>query len=319
MAEPEIQRLPIGDRDEWLERRRKFLNASDIACVFGLHKFKTLARLTAEMRGLTGLEVDPDSPLIRRGHALEDDAKDEIAKLRPEWRMTRCEHQYIDQRARIAATPDYLVEAPDKEGIGSLQIKVVAQSVFKRDWADDTPPLGTLLQVATEMMLVNASWGAIGALVIGEFTYEGHVYEITRHRSAEVRLRTAAAEFWRAFDADEQPAIDFARDGDLIALMFPTETPGKVVDLSVDNEIGDLLERRQILKDTEKDIIGRLKTCEAEIKGKLGDAEAALVPGWKVTLKTQHRKEYTVPATSFRVLRTVRNEHEREPEGKVSA
>lgn len=312
MAEPEIQRLPIGDRDEWLERRRKFLNASDIACVFGLHKFKTLARLTAEMRGLTGLEVDPDSPLIRRGHALEDDAKDEIAKLRPHWRMTRCEHQYIDQRARIAATPDYLVEAPDKDGVGSLQIKVVAQSVFKRDWADDTPPLGTLLQVATEMMLVNASWGAIGALVIGEFTYEGHVYEITRHRSAEVRLRTAAAEFWRAFDADEQPAIDFERDGELIALMFPNEVPGKLIDLSTDNAMGELLETREILKNTEADIKKRLRTCEDEIKAKLGDAAGALVPGWRVSLKTQSNPGYTVKPFTFRALRAKRHEHKQE-------
>ena len=312
MAAPEIQILPVTDREAWLERRRKFLNASDIACCFGLHQYKTLAKLVAQMRGLTGLEVDPDSELIRRGHALEDDAKDEIAKLRPHWRISRCENQYLDPLARIAATPDYLVEAPDHEGIGPLQIKVVAQSVFKKHWASDTPPLGTLLQVATEMMLLDASWGAIGALQIGEFTYQGSCYEITRNRSAEVRLRTAAAEFWRAFDADETPAIDFERDGELIALMFPNEVPGKLIDLSTDNAMGELLETREILKNTEADIKKRLRTCEDEIKAKLGDAAGALVPGWRVSLKTQSNPGYTVKPFTFRALRAKRHEHKQE-------
>jgi predicted phage-related endonuclease len=317
MNAPEIKRLPIDEH--WLERRRKYLNASVIACLFGLHPYKTLARLVAEMRGTVESDVDPDSALIRRGHALEDDAKDEIQKLRQHWRISRCEHQYVDEHARIAATPDYLVEAPDRDGVGSLQIKVVASSVFRRKWTDETPPMGYLLQVATEMMLMGASWGAIGALEIGEFTYQGHIFEVTRHRSAEIRLRTAAAEFWRAYDADEIPAIDFERDGDLIALMFPNETPGKLIDLSTDNAIGDLLQTREILKDTEKDVKKRLKTCEDTIKAKLGDAEGALVPGWRVTLKTQNNAGYTVEPFSFRALRVRRLEQESKPEGEATA
>jgi len=308
-----VEAHPIGDRSDWLERRRHYLNASDIACVFGLHDYKTLARLTAEMRGLES-DVDPDSPLIRRGNALEDDAMDEVQKLHPTWRISRCEHQYVDPVARIACTPDFLVIDPARDGVGSLQIKTVAQPVFKRKWPDGTPPLGYLLQLATEMMLIpDCTWGALGALIIGDFTFEARVFPVERNRKAELRLRTAAAAFWLKFDAGDQPVIDFERDGDLIALMFPNETPGKVIDLSTDNAIGDLLERRQILKDTEKDVQKRLKAAEDEIKAKIGDAEGALVPGWRVTWKLQHRSEYTVPASSFRVLRVARNEHERAP------
>ena len=42
----------------------------------------TLAALVAGMRGGRGHGPDPESPLIVRGHALEDDAVDEIQKLR---------------------------------------------------------------------------------------------------------------------------------------------------------------------------------------------------------------------------------------------
>ena len=310
-SDPAIETHPIGDPAEWLERRRSYLNASEIAAKFGLHDYMTLAQLTAHKRGLAGLDADPESALIRRGHALEDDAKDEIQKLRPTWFISHNEHHYIDPVARIACTPDFLVSDPAREGIGALQVKVVSAPVFRRKWIDATPPLGYVLQVATEMMLTPAcTWGAIGALVIGDFQFEAHVFEVDRNKQAEIRLRTAAAEFWHAFDRGDIPTIDFERDGALIALMYPNEVPGKVVDLSTDNSVGDLLERREILKATEKDVQTRLKQTETEIRSKLGDAEAALVPGWRVTLKTQHRAGYQVAPTSFRVLRAARDAHE---------
>jgi predicted phage-related endonuclease len=295
----------------WDEERPALLNASEIAAKFGVHDYKTLAAVVAAKRKLSGLDPDPESALIRRGHALEDDAIDEIQKLCPTWRISRNTNHYVDRKHRMAAIPDALVSDPDRRGVGSLQIKVVSAPVFRRKWPDQTPPLCYLLQLAQEMMLIpDCTWGAIGALVIGDFSFDAHVYPVERNVTAENRLRTAAAEFWWAFDQGEMPAIDFERDGALIALMFPTETPGKVIDLTTDNSIRELLDRREILKDTAKDIEARLKTCETEIKAKLGDAEGALVPGWKVTLKTQHRSAYQVKESSFRVLRTIRNREE---------
>jgi predicted phage-related endonuclease len=314
MAAAEVRAYSTADRDAWLERRPRYLNASDNAALFGLHKFKTLAQLVARMRGVDGigaLDPDPESALIRRGHALEDDAIDEVQKLRPAWRISKCEHQYVDEQQRIAATPDYIAIDPEREGRGVLQVKVVNAQAFKRDWAD-APPLMYLLQLSQEMMLTpDCTWGAVVALCIGDFSFEASLYPIERNNTAEVRLRTAAAEFWRTYDAGEHPAIDFERDGALIALMFPKEVPGKVVDLSTDNAIGDLLTRREILRDTAKDVEKRLTAVENEIKAKIGDAEAALVPGWRITFKQQHRAAHEVKATSFRVLRATRHEQER--------
>ena len=93
--------------------------------------------------------------------------------------------------------------------------------------------------------------------------------------------------------------------------MFPAEVPRKVVDLTGDNRIGELLEQEAVLRETAKDIKKQLETAQNEIKAKIGDAEIALVNGWRVTFKTQHRTEHTVKATSFRVLRAVRDENER--------
>jgi predicted phage-related endonuclease len=310
---PNVETFSIADREAWLERRRGLLNAADFSCVFGLHPYRTLAGLTASMHGLGGLGPDPDSQLIRRGHALEDDAIDELRRLHPTWQITKNDLQYVDVKQRIGATPDYIAINPERDGVGSLQVKVVNERKFKSDFVDDTPPLYHLIQLSVEMMLLpDCTWGAICVLVVGEFTFEAHVYPVDRNRGAEVRLRTAAAEFWRVFDAGEQPAIDFERDGALIALMFPHEVKGKVLDLSGDNALPDLLERREILRGTATDIEKRLKACETEIKAKLGDAETAILPGWKVTLKTTHRAGYTAEPTSYRQLRAMRFEHERQ-------
>src|SRR5438045_2470066 len=94
---------PIIDEEAWRARRPENLNATDRGATFGVGRFKTMAQVVAEKRGLTGLGPDPDSPLIRRGHALEDDAIDEIRRLRPNWTMIKCEHQYVDTVNRIAA------------------------------------------------------------------------------------------------------------------------------------------------------------------------------------------------------------------------
>jgi predicted phage-related endonuclease len=289
--------------------RPKLINASENACLHGLDPYnRTLAQLTAGKRDPKHkIEPDSDSEVIQRGHALEDDAVDAIRKLCPTWQISLNKNHYVDQRHRMACIPDALVIDPARDGTGVLQIKVVARQIFKQKWDDETPPTGFLLQLAQEMMLVpGCTWGAVGALVIGDFTFRAHVYPVERNRQAEIRIRTTVAEFWQAFDRGDIPAIDFERDGALIELMYPTATPGKVIDLSRDNLILELLERREILKTTVKDIEARLQTCETEIKAKLGDAEAAVVPGWRVTLKQQHRKEHMVAASSFRALRTTR-------------
>ena len=301
-----VEIFPIGDRAAWLERRRSYLNASDIACLFGVHRHKTLAQLVAQMRGLEGLEADSESPLIRRGNALEDDAADEVRKLHPTWNIFHCEHQYIDKEARIAATPDYIVVDPNRSGNGALQIKVVSSPIFKRDWAD-SPPLSHLLQLSTEMMLLqDCSWGAIGALIIGDHQYDCCVYPVERNRGAEARLRSDAAQFWRAFDAGEHPAINFERDGALIALLYPTAVRNKTLDLTGDNRIGELLEKRERLRNEIKQLETECKTTETEIKAKIADAESAVTNGWRISFKTQHRKAHWVSESSSRVLRATR-------------
>jgi hypothetical protein len=303
-----IERRIILDNDLWLEWRRKNVNASEVGALFGVHDYLTLAKLVAIKRGIEGLDPDSEDALIRRGNALEDDAADEVSRLEPTWEIEKAIEYFIDTEHRLACTPDFFVRDPARPGRGVLQTKVVSRPVFRSKWDVDTrtPPFFISLQTAVEMMLTDATWGAVGALVLGDYNYDPYIFPIERNRGAEKKLTDASKEFWRAFDAGEEVTIDYERDQRLIALLFPREIPGKIIDLTGDNRIRELLELRAARKEKIDELTTELDKTDAEIKAKMRDAEAALLDGWKLTLKHQHRRAHEVSASDFRVLRATR-------------
>ena len=168
------------------------------------------------------------------------------------------------------------------------------------------PPFWITLQCATEMMLADAAFGAVAALVVGDWTWETHIVELVRHQWAEERLRNAVAAFWAAIEAGDMPRINPKRNADLVRLMYPTTKVGKIIDLSRDNRIVELLRPATPSRTRSRRPRPSKRRAETEIRAKMGDAEAAIVPGWKLTLKTTNRKEFVSKATSFRTLRATR-------------
>jgi hypothetical protein len=76
-----------------------------------------------------------------------------------------------------------------------------------------------------------------------------------------------------------------------------------MIDLGQDNRLLAILPEREVLKDRIDGDKKQIDAFDAEIKYKLGDAEVAELPGWRISLKEEQRREYTVPASSRRVLR----------------
>jgi predicted phage-related endonuclease len=301
-----IERIPIVSEEQWLELRRADVTASLIAALWGLHPHVTIGQLHVMKSGIDLPGPDPESAVIRRGNDLEPTIASMIARDHPQWRIRKAHEYYRDPAKRIGATPDYYASDPERAGRGILQIKTTGASAFKRHWLEGNPPTWIALQIATEMMLTKATWGAIAALVVSEFVWELHTFFVDRHPAAEQRIIDRVAEFWKAVDAGEQPSIDFERDGALIDLLYPREVPGKQIDLTGDNRIGELLEQRENVREAIRIAERLCETYENEIKSKIGDAESALVHGWHVTFKNVSKKEYTVRASSYRQLRCKR-------------
>ena len=300
-----IERWEITDRSEWLQRRKPNVNGSEIGALFGVNPFMTNVALYTQKAGLADLSP-PDSDVLRRGRIMEPAVAAAVTEEKPEWAITKAKEYIWSPEWRLGCTPDFYIHCAE-HGVGVLQAKTVAKPIFEEDWQDG-PPQWIVLQTLQEMMLEDVAWGVIAALVMSSYSIELRLFPFERHAAAERRMVEKAAMFWDDVASRTQPKYNFDQDADVIKALFPRAN-GKTIDLSLDNRMATLLDEHEYLSAVGRRAEKRLKATKAEIAAKMGDASAAIVPGWEsVTFKNQERAGFTVAPTSFRVLRTKRAE-----------
>lgn len=299
---PAIERRTITSRAQWLEWRMSDVTASDVAALFGAHPYgRTRLSLWAEKQGLTEGMADNDA--LRRGRWGEAAVIEMLADERPTWRILRPRVYLRDRSIRLGATPDAEAIDPERDGLGIVQTKVIAESVYESEWSS-APPLGHQLQTLTEMALAGAAWGVIAALVVERFAWTPVIFDLERHEGAEARIRAAVTRFWSDFEAGLMPVLDPERDAETIAAIYPrAEIKEPALDLSGDNELGGMLTTRAALQRLIKDGQTQIGKLETSVKAKLGLHERAVAPGWRIAWKNQHRDGYSVPPADYRVLR----------------
>jgi predicted phage-related endonuclease len=285
--------------------RASDVTASVAAALVGLHPYQTAMGLFAEKTGVEMPSID-DSTAMRRGRLLEDAVARAFLEDHAGWKVTKANVYLRAPLLRFGASPDFFV-IDDNGRKGVLQAKTVAPHVYKRIWTDQTPPTYIVLQCLIEMMLARVDLGIVAALIVDGYRFELRTYNIPRHPAAERRLQDAVAQFWSDIAAGRTPNVDYARDASLLPVLFPHHVERKIVDLRGDNHLPELLDELEVVKAEIKDKIARKDAIETEMKFKMGDAEAALVTGWRITNRDQHRKEHTVKASDFRQLRIARD------------
>jgi len=252
-----------------------------------------------------------DNAVLRRGRWMESAVKFAVEELRPEWKL-RAPNVYLrDPKLRLGCTPDFYIDG-DPRGLGVLQAKSVAPSVYERD--DDingwdggkrVPPF-IAGQAAVEAMITDAAFCVVAALVVDPFNMDCVIHELPRRSDVEENIRATVKKFWADVAAGNEPAPDYSKDHELIRRLYAAETAGKVFDASGDNHLPVLLEERCTLQDFIKDADARVNEIDAEIKHKMGDAESIVgLDGFRVTFKSTNRVAYTVPAKTIRSLRVL--------------
>jgi predicted phage-related endonuclease len=288
-----------------LSPHRKFdITASVIGAVRGCHPYVTPLRLFIEKQGLVDLPLQADNGVFRRGRIYEPAVAAAVAEMRPEWRLEKCQEYFRDEATGIGATPDFFIHG-DPRGLGVLQTKTTIPSVYDRDWHDDDgvvrAPRYIELQAATEAMLTDVAFGAIGCLVLDPFDVVCVVIEFSRDPALEQDIRDRVAQFWKDIEDGREPDVDYRADRDLLAEVRGARE-GLSVDLTFDNEVIDGLAIRKKLKAQIKEAEEACKKVEGLVMSRMRDAVVATVPGFSVTWKVRPRKEYVVPASAPRVL-----------------
>jgi predicted phage-related endonuclease len=303
----QITRTPITDRDSWLALRRQDVTASVAGAVLGVHEYTTAFELWALKSGL--LSEDPtETPAMRRGRLLEDDALQILAEERPDWRIEAANDAYLRAPAlRIGCTPDAYAVDPTRAGRGVVQVKTTSDMVFRKKWRDEDGtvnlPLWIAVQANVEARLSGASWACVALLVVGH-GLELHVIDIPLHAGIWARLVDEVAAFWGRVERGEPPAADYARDGETIGDLWPPDEGIAPLDWSTDNRAPALLDEREEIAARAKADKDRRAEIDAEITEKLAGATCArLADGREITRTITRRGEYLAKATTFPVLR----------------
>ena len=306
MRVPTIEKLSPRDRRSWLKARGQDVTASVVGALFGVHDFQTPYGLWCLKKGLTREDPTETAPM-RRGRLLEPVAVQMIREDRPDWDIhhNAANEYWRDPAARLGATPDTLVQCP-KRGLGTVQIKTVQESVYRRKWLDEDgnpeAPLWIALQATLEAHLIGAKWAAVAPLVVGH-GIECPLIPIDLMPGVVDAIYLEADAFWASIAADEPPPQDYDRDASIIDAMHAYGDPGEEIDLSADNRIPELLSEVATAKADRKAADVRKAAAEAEIKAKLGDAVVAHIgQGRRITWRMRKRAAFSAPATSFRVL-----------------
>lgn len=304
-----IERIQIESREQWLALRKRDVTASVVGALHGLHPYTSRLRLFKEKQGADLGEVEVNVRM-RRGLVLERAVAQIVMQDYPAWRVTPAGVYLRDPDRRLGATPDFFVESDDELGLGVLQTKITTYRSFRQNWMDDDGtlmvPAWIVLQTTTEMMLADASWGAVGCFVDDPFNpleRDMYVFRLERHPAGEAKILVDVAQFWRDVADGNEPDVDAKLDGALVKLLYPTSDELISVDLSGDNYLPGALAAREAAKARIASDEAFIDEVDTYLKGRMGAAEIAFLNGFTATLKTINKKSYTVPATSYRQLR----------------
>ena len=297
-----IQRIPITDRKQWLDLRKKDVTASAVGCLLDVHDYLTPLELWAHKTGRLG--DAEDNPAMKRGRLLEPVAIELIREKHPDWAIWIPREYLRDPDRRIGATPDLYVKKPDGR-TGIVQIKTTADLIFKQKWQDkDTRdivlPLWIAVQAMTEQELSGADFAIVALMVVG-MGLDLHEIDVPLHSGVLKRRDEAVAAFWKLTDSGAPMPPDYARDGETIGRIYDSggEPP---LDLRGDNLFADAIARYESNKAIIKAAEAAKDEAAAEIKFKMGNHEVANSSANVVNWKLIKRAAYEVKAGEYRRL-----------------
>lgn len=195
-------------KQEWLDLRKSFVGASEVAAIFDAHPYISHYELWHEKSGLYK-KPNLEEERIFWGNQLEDSIANGIASLKGLSIKKRGFEslQYHPSIKGFASTLDFEIEAMEGlEGPGVFEIKNVDWLSFKSKYlleGDNVQaPLYVEIQLQAQMAVTGYQWGLCGILVGGNTAYL-----IPRKRSEKAikQIEQAITHFWGTVEKGQKP------------------------------------------------------------------------------------------------------------------
>lgn len=265
--------MSILTREQWLEKRKSHVTATDIGAIVGLNPWKSKLSVWLEKTGRS--EPVVETLPMRLGKMLQPVVLD----------LYDSETGLVTRRCgdtELIVCEDFPLAAatPDAEVVGErvVEAKTASGRGVSR-WGEpgtvDAVPDYYALQVYWQAMVMKSDVADLAALLSGN---EFRIYEMVRGRNLdlEAQLREAALQFWTDYVlTDTMPPIDASSEAAaFLARQFPKENKGVMLPASAEaeqiraelrraNEMLDVSEVQvELAKNQLKEIIGEAEGLE---------------------------------------------------------
>lgn len=289
---------------EWLELRKRNVNSSEVAALFGHSTYLTEYEVWNVKAGeLEDQFVSNDR--VEAGQFLEPSIAAWAAhKMR--WEAGPFKDYYEDQESRTGASFDWEItswdDAPEGfQGPGIKEIKNVDYLQFKgsfkagysdRKWNDDDPdnilmPPHIELQVQHQLYATGYLWAVVVVLVGGN-----DLKFVFRKRREDIitKIREKIAAFWKSIDDNICPDPDITRDHDTLRALYAVSDPRAALPDESHAEVMDAIAQAAAAGERKREAEKIEKEHKARLMKALGDVELAVLPdGSKVSWKTGKR------------------------------
>jgi putative phage-type endonuclease len=301
-----VDGITSDNREAWLNVRRDYLTASDMAAVLGQDARKTPFQVWVEKvaEKATNVEADFRSPMFW-GTALEWPIA-QIAAKQFGWGLHRGGALLRSRRhPRLAATLDAEVFA---DGAWLAYEGKTTSFFLRRDWDEENqePPKRVLIQAQHQLLVTAAPADVVFCLIGGNTPCKVIVEPNERFHQYMVEK---AEWFWELVKRGVPPPVT-AADGEAIGKFFPADNDGSVVRLPI--EAREWTER--ILKldaDAKRaaaeaeELRNRIRMCIGS--GTFGVLDEPVEDRRYWSWKEQQRASYVVKATTMRPLSRIKH------------
>ena len=279
------------NREQWLERRKEGIGASEVGAILGLSDYETPMSLWAQKLGKTPPKEETLAMWL--GHEMEP-----IIAKRYEMETGR---KLVDPGDyAILQSPDvpFLFSTLDRKahfdgyGWGPVEMKAPGERT-KDDWADGGSPLIYQAQLQVQMFCMGAQVGEIAAIIgNSEFLIRRYEYN-SRFMDAIIPV---LSEFWFNVKHEIPPTIDGGMATSNAIRKLHPEDNGETIELP-DELIGDA-----ILLDSIQEAIA---TAEAERDAIKNNIMYAMGPNTYATINGKRWFSYKTNKGGKRTLRRI--------------
>lgn len=202
-----------SDRERWLAERQMSIGSSEAAAAIGISPWETPLHLYLRKTGAT--PPVEETPAMRWGTLLEPVIAEEYARVTGHHFIAAQKFLRSLDRSWMTATLDRL-----RDDGRLVELKTVGARSASQ-WGDpgsDEVPVHYLIQVHHQMIVAGAEVTDVAALIAGQ---EMRIFTIHRDDDVAAQIVEREAEFWSRVERRDPPPVDPARDGRLMATLFP--------------------------------------------------------------------------------------------------